>query len=139
MKLEPRGFFQDFRDFAMKGNVIDLAIGVIIGAAFGKVVSSLVADIVMPFLGVVLGYVDLKHLKITFPGIGENVVLTYGAFLQNLLDFVIVAFALFLFIKTMSRLKRRFERQQKIGEVPKEQDIALLEEIRDLLKKDRAI
>jgi len=139
MKLEARGFFQDFRDFAMKGNVIDLAIGVIIGAAFGKVVSSLVADIVMPVLGIVLGFVDLKNLKLSLgrvPGTSNDVVLTYGAFLQNVLDFLIVALALFFIIKVVSRVRRRFERKQKTGEAPKPADIVLLEEIRDLLRKD---
>lgn len=131
------GFLSQFREFAMKGNVVDLAVGVVIGTAFGKIVSSLVADIITPPLGVLIGGVDFKSLVITLrnPVGGTEVAMNYGIFLQNVFDFVIIAFALFMVVKLMNRAKRRFEREQ--AEAPKAEkpaDIRLLEEIRDLLK-----
>lgn len=126
-----------FREFAMKGNVVDLAVGVVIGTAFGKIVSSLVSDIITPPLGVVLGGVDFKRLAVTLesPVGGAPVMMNYGIFLQNVFDFIIIALALFIVVKLMYSAKRRFEREQ--AEAPKAEksaDIQLLEEIRDLLK-----
>ncbi len=132
------GFLTQFREFAMKGNVVDLAVGVVIGTAFGKIVSSLVADIITPPLGVLIGGVDFKSLAITLknPVGGAEVSMNYGIFFQNVFDFIIIAFALFMVVKLMNRAKRRFEREQ--AEAPKAEkpaDIQLLEEIRDLLKQ----
>ena len=121
--------FSEFKKFALKGNVVDLAVGVIIGAAFGKIVTSLVNDIIMPLIGLLLGGVSFANLN--FP-IGDAVV-AYGIFIQTIVDFFIVAFSIFLFIKLFNRLKRKEE--EIIPEPPaptKEEE--LLAEIRDLLK-----
>jgi large conductance mechanosensitive channel len=139
MQEKSRSFFTEFKEFAMRGNVMDLAIGVVIGGAFGKIVSSLVSDLITPTLGLFIGGVDFKDLKLTlFASSGtHSVTLTYGQFLQAVFDFLIIAFALFLVIKGLNALKRRFERDQKKGDAPKAADIVLLEEIRDLLKEKR--
>ncbi len=126
--------FKEFRDFAMRGNVIDLAVGVIIGAAFGKIVSSLVANIIMPPLGLLIGGIDFKQFSwVLKPAAGETpaVVMEYGIFLQNVFDFVIVAFAIFLAIKLINKL------HQKKAAVPAKPsaETVLLTEIRDLLKQ----
>jgi large conductance mechanosensitive channel len=129
-------FLKEFKEFAMRGNVMDLAVGVIIGASFGKIVSSLVADVVMPPIGMLLGGVDFTSLKLTLSAPLEgmkNATLNYGNFIQTLVDFTIVAFAIFLMVKGINALKRR-------GSQPEEQvaapppDVLLLMEIRDLLK-----
>ncbi len=117
---------QEFRDFAMKGNVLDLAVGVIIGGAFGKIVSSLVSDILMPAIGLLLGNIDFSTLALT---IGESKI-AYGMFLQSVLDFVIVAFCIFLMIKQMNRFKKPVV--TATPETPA--DIKLLTEIRDALR-----
>ncbi|MBG6249084.1 MULTISPECIES: large-conductance mechanosensitive channel protein MscL [Symbiopectobacterium] len=104
---------KEFRELAMRGNVVDLAVGVIIGAAFGKIVSSLVADIIMPSLGLLLGGIDFKHFELVLrdaQGDIPAVVLHYGLFLQNIFDFVIVAFAIFMAIKVMNNLRRKEEK-----------------------------
>lgn len=117
-------FLRDFKDFAMRGNVIDLAVAVIIGAAFGKIVSSLVSGIIMPFIGLILGGIDIsgKVLKI-----GDATV-KWGLFLQNVIDFTIIAFCIFLAIKALSKIQKKEEKKQS-------EEIKLLTEIRDLLKK----
>jgi large conductance mechanosensitive channel len=123
---------KEFREFAVKGNVVDLAVGVIIGAAFGKIVSSLVEDVVMPLIGTLLGGLDFSGLAIKV----GSATLKYGKFLQSCLDFLIVAWAVFLMVKAINRLKRKFE-QPAAPDAPKappRQEV-LLEEIRDLLKK----
>jgi large conductance mechanosensitive channel len=132
---------KEFREFAMKGNVVDLAVGVIIGGAFGKITTSLVNDIIMPPIGMVLGKVDFKDLKLTLlpPAEGiKEVAISYGAFINTLIDFTIVAFALFMVIKAMNTMKRKFEKQEAVAAaapaVPPA-DVVLLTEIRDLLKK----
>ena len=105
-------FFKEFRDFAMRGNVVDLAVGVIIGAAFGKIVSSLVANIIMPPLGLLIGGVDFKQFRwVLKPAEGDipAVVMEYGAFIQTIFDFVIVAFAIFMAIKLMNKLYKKKE------------------------------
>lgn len=132
----------EFKSFAMKGNVVDMAIGIIIGAAFGKIVSSLVTDVIMPPLGVVIGGVDFKDLSIVLKeAVGNTpaVTLNYGNFIQVIFDFMIVAFAIFLVIKALAMARRKseikVEEAPKIAEPSKEE--MLLTEIRDLLKKDR--
>lgn len=127
-------FIKEFREFAMRGNVVDMAVGVIIGGAFGKIVSSLVADIFMPVLGILTGEVDFKDLKLVLQeAVGDTpaVTLNYGLFIQNVLDFIIIAFAIFLMIKAINKLKKPVE--EKIAEPSNEEK--LLSEIRDLLKK----
>ncbi len=143
-------FLQDFKAFAMKGNVVDMAVGVIIGAAFGKIVSSLVADIVMPALGLLIGGIDFSDMAVTLkaaqidPATGAELVpavlLKYGAFVQVTFDFVIMAFAVFLMIKGISALQRKKEEEPAPAPVVEEpkltMDQELLTEIRDLLKKN---
>ncbi|GAA6943293.1 large-conductance mechanosensitive channel protein MscL [Helicobacter pylori] len=126
-------FINEFREFAMRGNVVDMAVGVIIGGAFGKIVSSLVADVFMPVLGILTGGVDFKDLKITLAdAVGETpaVTLNYGVFIQNVFDFIIIAFAIFMMIKALNKLKKP---EEKVKELTGEEK--LLTEIRDLLKK----
>lgn len=123
---------KEFRDFAMRGNVVDMAVGVIIGGAFGKIVSSLVGDVVMPVLGILTGGVDFKDLKFVLAeAVGETpaVTLNYGAFVQNVFDFIIIAFAIFMMIKALNKVKKPVEKVK--GPTQEE----LLAEIRDLLKK----
>lgn len=120
-----RTFLQEFREFAMKGNIVDLAVAVIIGTAFGKIVASLVEDIVMPAIGA-LGRVDFKNLMIQ---VGDAKIL-YGKFIQTCVDFAIIAWAIFLAVKVINRLHRRDE----AAPAPPPRDVQLLEEIRDLLK-----
>ena len=122
-----RTFIQEFREFAMKGNIVDLAVAVIVGAAFGKIVSSLVEDIVMPAIGAI-GRADFKNLMIE---VGDAKIL-YGKFLQTCVDFVIIAWVIFLAVKLINRLKR--EEPAKADPTPPRQE-QLLEEIRDLLKQ----
>ncbi len=128
---------QEFREFAVKGNMVDMAVGIIIGAAFGKIISSLVNDVIMPPLGLLIGGVDFSDLAVVLKeaeGEAEAVLLSYGAFINNIIDFAIIAFAIFLAIKVMNRLKRQEEEKPAApAEPPREQ--VLLEEIRDLLKK----
>ncbi|MBK4786025.1 MAG: large-conductance mechanosensitive channel protein MscL [Pantoea sp. Pent] len=128
--------FKEFRDFAMRGNVVDLAVGVIIGAAFGKIVSSLVANIIMPPLGLLIGGVDFKQFKwVLKPAEGDipAVVMEYGNFIQTVFDFIIVAFAIFIAIKVMNKLYKKKE-VEKPAPKPTNEEV-LLTEIRDLLKQ----
>ena len=128
-------FVKEFREFAMRGNVVDMAVGVIIGGAFGKIVSSLVGDVFMPVLGILTGGVDFKDLKITLAeAVGETpaVTLNYGAFIQNVFDFIIIAFAIFMMIKALNKLKKPAEEAAAPAEPSAEEK--LLTEIRDLLK-----
>lgn len=131
---------KEFKTFAMRGNVIDLAVGIIIGGAFGKIVSSIVNDIIMPPIGLAVGGVDFKELKfILKEAIGDKaaVTLNYGNFLQVTFDFMIVAFAVFLLIKGINSLKKKEDKAAAAPATPPPtpQDILLLSEIRDLLKK----
>jgi large conductance mechanosensitive channel len=126
--------WKEFKSFALKGNVLDLAIGVIIGAAFGKIVSSLVNDILMPILGLVLGGLNFTGLVFTF----EDAVIKYGAFLQTVLDFFIVACSIFVMIKVLSKFKRKEEAKPAAPPAPTKEEI-LLAEIRDLLKEQRGV
>ena len=121
---------KEFREFAVKGNVVDLAVGVIIGAAFGKIVTSVVNDIVMPLVGILVGGFDFKGLMVQ---IGDAKI-QYGNFLQNIVDFVIIAWAIFVAVNVINRLKRTEEEKPAAPPVPPRQEV-LLEEIRDLLKQ----
>ena len=130
-------FMKEFREFAMRGNVVDMAVGVIIGGAFGKIVSSFVGDVVMPVLGILTGGVDFKDLNIVLQqAVGETpaVTLNYGAFIQNVFDFIIVAFAIFMMIKALNKLKREKPAEEEAPAEPSSEE-KLLTEIRDLLKK----
>lgn len=127
---------KEFKEFALKGNVIDLAVGVIIGGAFGKIVSSLVNDILMPALGILLGGINFSSLKyVIIPAIGDaaEVAILYGAFIQSIVDFIIIAFSIFIFIKLLSSVKKKKPTEESAPPVPS-QEVILLEEIRDLLK-----
>ena len=144
------GLMQEFKAFAMRGNVIDMAVGIVIGGAFGKIVSSFVADVIMPPLGLLLGKVNFTELAVVLkkavPAVVENgqevqaavaaVTLNYGKFIQTTVDFIIIAFAIFIVIKAMNSLKRKAEAAPAAPAAPpapsKEQ--VLLTEIRDLLK-----
>lgn len=120
----------DFKKFISRGNVVDMAVGVIIGAAFGKIVSSLVNDMLMPFVGIFLGGVDFSTLSIT---IGEAQI-KYGAFIQTIIDFVIIAFTIFVVVKLFERLKRK---EEQAPTPTKSDEVVLLEQIRDLLKEKK--
>ena len=125
------GIAKEFREFAAKGNVMDLAVGVIVGAAFGKIVSSLVEDVVMPVAGSLLGGLDFSGLAIKI----GSATLRYGKFLQTCVDFLIIAWAIFIVVKLVNRLKREAEKPAvPAAAAPARQEV-LLEEIRDLLKK----
>src|SRR6476646_8533246 len=123
-------FVSDFKAFAVKGNVVDMAVGIIIGAAFGKIVSSAVGDVIMPPLGLLIGGVDFSDLAITLKaaaGTAPAVVLGYGKFLQSLLDFAIVAFAIFLLVKGISKLKRAEAAAPSVPPVPSKEELLLTE------------
>ena len=121
---------KEFKEFAMRGNVLDLAVAVVIGAAFGKIVTALVENIIMPLVGILVGGINYETL--TFRA--GDAVITYGIFIQAILDFIIIAFAIFLFIKLLNRFKRKEEEKEPIP-LPDPQ-IDLLREIRDLLKQE---
>jgi len=122
-------FYEDFKKFISKGNVVDLAVAVVIGNAFNKIISSLVNDIIMPLVGVIIGGIDFTDIKLT---IGSESIL-FGSFIQNVIDFLIIAFSIFLVVKFMSKFSRKKE-EVKEEASKKADDIILLEEIRDLLK-----
>ncbi len=122
--------WQEFKKFAVKGNVIDLAVGVIIGGAFGKIVSSLVNDIIMPIFGVISGGIDLAEKSLTV----GNAVIKYGAFIQSVIDFFIISFSIFIFIKLLQRRKAVEEQKPTAEPAPSKEEL-LLTEIRDLLKQ----
>lgn len=129
---------KEFKEFAVKGNVVDMAVGIIIGGAFGKIVSSFVKDILMPPIGLALGGMDFSKLAVTLQeaqGDVAAVTLNYGMFIQSVIDFLIIAFSIFIMIKWMNSLKRKEEEQAAAAPpAPPKQEV-LLEEIRDLLKK----
>ena len=127
---------KEFKEFAFKGNVMDLAVGVIIGGAFGKIVSSLVNDVLMPALGALLGGVNFAELKyVISPARGDipESAILYGSFIQSIVDFLIIAFSIFIFIKILTRKKKEEEVSELEPEAPS-QEVLLLEDIRDLLK-----
>ena len=121
--------FKEFKKFISKGNVVDLAVGVIIGGAFGKIVTSLVNDIIMPLLGIVIGGIDFSSLSFK---VNDSVVM-YGMFIQNTIDFLLIAAAIFLMVKTINKLKKLEKKEKEISKSPTTEQ--LLTEIRDLLKK----
>ena len=141
MKIKSR--FEDFKSFAMKGNVLDLAVGVIIGGAFGKIVSSLVNDVIMPVIGLITGRVNLSEMKVVFQAANPDPIhpiaelsLKYGSFLQSIIDFLIIALSIYLFIKLIEKFKRKQEAAEPERPAPVRSEI-LLEEIRDLLKEQK--
>ena len=141
---------KEFREFAMRGNIVDMAIGIIIGSAFGKIISSLVSDVLMPPIGMAIGRIDVKDFKLVLqkavPAVTEGgqiikqavneVTLKYGMFIQTIIDFMIVAFCIFLVIKVMNRLKKKEEEKPAPPATPSKEEI-LLAEIRDLLKEKK--
>lgn len=139
-------FWSEFKDFAMKGNVIDLAVGVVVGGAFGKIVTSLVNDVIMPCVGVLIGGFDFINLKIVLHKavmegaevVKPAVTLNYGNFIQETVNFLIIAFSIFLAIKGLAKLQRKKEAPATpAAPAPKPDDVVLLEEIRDLLKNQK--
>ena len=126
------GFLKEFKTFAMKGNVMDMAVGVIIGGAFGKIVSSLVDDVLMPVIGMLTGGIDFKDLALT---VGDANI-KYGNFLKNVIDFLIIAFSIFIMIKAINRLIHKREEETKAPPAPPapSKEEQLLSEIRDILK-----
>jgi large conductance mechanosensitive channel len=128
----------EFRDFAMRGNVVDMAVGIVIGGAFGKIVSSFVSDVLMPPIGMLMGGVDFSNLAVTLKeavGEAEAVTLNYGMFIQTVVDFIIIAFAIFMVIKAMNNMKKKEEEAPPAPPKPSAEE-TLLTEIRDLLKRD---
>ncbi len=139
-------FLKDFKDFAMRGNVLDMAVGVIIGGAFGKIVTSLVNNVVMPLLGMLIGGIDFTSLELELSpaqlaadGTVEKaaVALQYGVFIQNTFDFIIIAFCIFLFVKLVAKLSQRKKAEEAKSAAPPEPsaEAKLLAEIRDLLRE----
>lgn len=127
---------QEFKKFAMRGNVVDMAVGIIIGGAFGKIVSSFVADVLMPPIGLLLGNVSFSQLSVTLKdAVGEQaaVTLNYGMFIQTVLDFVIMAFAVFMLVKAMNSIKKKEEEAPAAPPAPSREE-EILTEIRDILK-----
>jgi large conductance mechanosensitive channel len=127
----------EFRDFAMRGNVVDMAVGIVIGGAFGKIVTSFVNDVLMPPIGMMIGGVDFRDLAITLKeasGEVAAVTLNYGSFIQTVIDFIIIAFAIFMVVKAMNRLKKKEEEAPPAPPKPSE-EVTLLTQIRDLLEK----
>ena len=125
---------KEFKEFISRGNVIDLAVGVIMGGAFGKIVTSLVNDIIMPLVGIILGGLDFTSLKLTLGDAAIN----YGLFIQNIIDFLIVSACIFLMIKFINKFAKKKEKEEKKKEeVKKSEEVLLLEEIRDLLKNNK--
>ncbi len=130
------GMLQEFKEFAVKGNAVDMAVGIIVGAAFGKIISSLVADVVMPPIGVLIGGVDFTKLAFTLKeaaGDAPAVTLNYGNFIQALVDFTIIAFVIFMAVKLINSLKKKEAPAPTAAPEPSKEEL-LLTEIRDLLK-----
>jgi len=130
------GMLKEFKEFAVKGNVVDMAVGIVIGAAFGKIITSLVGDVIMPPIGVAMGGVDFSNLSIIVQEAIDKkpaVVISYGKFLQTIIDFIIIAFAIFMAVKGINSLKRKEAAAAAAPVAPPNQEV-LLAEIRDLLK-----
>ena len=128
---------KEFKEFISRGNVVDLAVGVIMGGAFGKIVTSLVNDIIMPLVGAIIGGIDFTSLSITI----KDSKIMYGNFIQNIVDFLIIAVCIFIMVKLVNKLnnlhKKKESEEEKQEEVKKKDEVLLLEEIRDLLKKEK--
>ncbi len=142
--MEKKGFIQEFKTFISRGNVVDMAVGVIIGSAFTKIVNSLVNDVVMPVLGVITGGVNFADLKyVITPGTEEvaEVAIKYGQFIQNIIDFLLIAFVVFVMVKMINKMRDAAKKKEEekpaepVAPPPTPEDILLLREIRDSLKK----
>mgnify|MGYP000185324279 FL=1 len=131
-KKKFNNFLGEFKTFISRGNVLDLAVGVVVGGAFSKIVSSLVNDIITPLIGIIIGGRDFSSLSIS---IGDAKI-AYGSFIQNIIDFLIIAFCIFIFIKFINKLFVKKHEEKKNEPPKKSEEVVLLEEIRDLLKKD---
>ncbi len=130
-KEPKKSIFKEFKEFISKGNIFDMAVGVVIGGAFGKIVTSLVNDIIMPLVGVIIGGYDFSKLAITV----KDATINYGAFIQNIIDFLIVALCIFVVVKAMAKFKKK---EETLEEPPKpSEEVLLLREIRDSLKKNK--
>ena len=137
------GFVKEFKEFAMRGNVLDMAVGIVIGGAFGKIVSSFVADLMTPLLGLLVGGVNFSDLKIVLKQavmqgeevISPEVAFSYGNFIQVIFDFLIIALAIFILLKAVNKFKKKKEEASEVSAAPPA-DVQLLTEIRDLLKKN---
>lgn len=128
---------KEFKEFAVKGNVVDMAVGIVVGVAFGKIVTSIVGDVIMPPIGLLVGGIDFTSLSIVLKeasGSSSAVVIAYGKFIQTVIDFIIIAFAIFMLVKAINILKRKSEEVAKVPPEPSREEI-LLGEIRDILKK----
>lgn len=146
--MAKNSFWSDFKAFATKGNVVDMAVGVVVGAAFGKIITSLVNDIIMPAVGLLIGGINFTDLKVVLHKavmegdtvVKEAVYLNYGNFIQEIVNFLIIAFCIFLVIKGIVRLSAATKKEQEAAPVapaPKPADVQLLEEIRDLMKSEK--
>ena len=127
--------FQEFKEFIAKGNVIDMAVGVIIGSAFGKIVSSIVDDILMPLLGVIIGGIDFTGLSLKV----KDATITYGNFIQNVIDFLIIAACIFFMVKAIDKVTKKNKEEEAEVVPQKDENTVLLEEIRDLLKEKQNV
>lgn len=134
-----KNFISEFKKFITKGNVVDMAVGIIIGSSFTAIVNSLVNDIIMPFVSLLIGGINFTDLKLVIRAATETTAETainFGVFLQNIVNFLIVAFVLFTVVKTMNKLRAKKEEPKPAAPAPTPEDILLLREIRDSLKKD---
>lgn len=122
---------KEFKEFISRGNVMDMAVGVIIGSAFGKIVSSLVDNILMPFIGILIGGIDFTSLTLKI----NDAIIAYGVFLQSIIDFLIIAASIFVMMKILNKFEHK-KKKEEVKEVKKTDEVLLLEEIRDLLKKN---
>jgi len=133
-KIKKIKMINEFKSFISRGNVVDMAVGVIIGGAFGKIVTSLVNDVLMPLIGVLLGGLDFSNLSIKF----KDATIAYGLFIQTIIDFLIIAACIFVMVKFFEKLKKKEEiKEEKVEEVKTSEEVELLREIRDLLKKKK--
>lgn len=128
-KLKEVKMINEFKSFISRGSVVDMAVGVIIGSAFSKIVTSLVNDVLMPLIGIILGGLDFSNLSIKF----NNAVISYGLFIQSIIDFLIIALCIFIMVKLFEKFKKK---EEKIEEIKTDEKIELLKEIRDLLKEN---
>lgn len=137
IKEKNKKFIEEFKEFIARGNVMDLAVGVIIGAAFGKIVTSLTDNILMPIIGILIGGFDFTQLSLKISIWSRTIELKYGIFLQNTVDFLITAFCIFIIIKLVNKIFRKKEEIKQETPAPKSEEVLLLEEIRDLLKENK--
>jgi large conductance mechanosensitive channel len=135
MKKQSKKTLNEFKEFISKGDVLDLAVGVIIGSAFGKIVTALVENILMPVIGVIIGGIDFTDLSIK---VGDATV-SYGVFIQNVIDFLIIAVCIFFFVKAIRKITGQEEEEKEEAEPEKDPQVVLLEEIRDLLKEEKTV